>query len=194
MNREEKRITGKGSDAARLDTFRKALIEAGGEVLGPTNPYEMLRFRTKHGVGVIYSGKRGETWNKEAVAAREHIAKCQGSLSPVAVKGRRKDRATVLPESADPTPRRNASPMMAGSTGPAANVRTDLVTPSAQLDAMREAREALESIVRHGICPARGRGDPETLEVICNEASEALATLTAQIAQAEAPASINNEQ
>ena len=95
MNREEKRITGKGSDAARLDTFRKALIEAGGEALGPTNPYEMLRFRTKHGVGVIYSGKRGETWNKEAVAAREHIAKCQGSLSPVAVKGRRKDRATV---------------------------------------------------------------------------------------------------
>jgi 5-methylcytosine-specific restriction endonuclease McrA len=79
----------------KIADFKKSLLEAGGELLGATNPYEVLRFRTKHGVGVVYSGKRGETWNKEAVAAREHIAKRKGSLAPVAVKGRRKDKATV---------------------------------------------------------------------------------------------------
>ncbi|MBB4856980.1 5-methylcytosine-specific restriction endonuclease McrA [Novosphingobium chloroacetimidivorans] len=46
-------------------------------------------------MGVIYRGKRGETWNAEALSAREHLEAQKGSLAPVAVKGRRKDRATV---------------------------------------------------------------------------------------------------
>jgi 5-methylcytosine-specific restriction endonuclease McrA len=81
--------------AVKLDAFRKALLASGGEILGATNPYEVLRFRTKHGVGVVYSGKRGETWNREALAARDHIDARKGSLAPVEVKGRRKDKATV---------------------------------------------------------------------------------------------------
>lgn len=75
--------------------FREKLIEAGGEWLGPTSPYEVMRFRTIYGVGVVYSGRRGETWNAEAVKARDHIASRKGSLAPVAVRGRRNDKGTV---------------------------------------------------------------------------------------------------
>lgn len=78
-----------------IDAFKRKLVEAGAELLGPTNPYEALRFRTKHGVGVIYSGKRGETWTPEAIAARDHIDAGKGSLAPVKVRGRRRDSATV---------------------------------------------------------------------------------------------------
>lgn len=78
-----------------LDAFKARLCEAGAELLGPTNPYEVLRFRTVKGVGVIYTGKRGETWNAEAIAAREHLNQHKGSLAPVNVRGRRNDKATV---------------------------------------------------------------------------------------------------
>jgi 5-methylcytosine-specific restriction endonuclease McrA len=81
--------------ARGINAFKAQLVEAGAELLGPTNPYEVLRFRSKLGVGVIYSGRRGETWNAEAIAAREHLASNKGSLAPVAVRGRRNDRATV---------------------------------------------------------------------------------------------------
>lgn len=80
---------------ATLQTFRKRLEEAGAEVLAPTNPYEVLRFRSSKGVGVIYKGKRGETWNAEALAARDHLDARAGSLAPVTVRGRRRDKATV---------------------------------------------------------------------------------------------------
>lgn len=79
--------------SAALKTFQRQIVAAGAEVLGPTNPYEVMRFRTCKGVGVIYSGRRGETWNAEAIAAREHLGK--GSLAPVKVSGRRRDTATV---------------------------------------------------------------------------------------------------
>lgn len=78
-----------------LATFTKRLEAAGAEMLGPTNPYEVLRFRTCKGVGVVYSGKRGETWNAEAIAARDHLSAGKGSLAPVTVRGRRTDKATV---------------------------------------------------------------------------------------------------
>lgn len=81
--------------ADALATFRKRLKAAGAEILAPTNPYEVLRFRSSKGVGVIYKGKRGETWNAEALAARDHLDAGAGSLAPVAIKGRRKDKATV---------------------------------------------------------------------------------------------------
>jgi 5-methylcytosine-specific restriction endonuclease McrA len=82
------------SDAS-LAGFAVRLKAAGGEILGATNPYEVLRFRTSLGVGVIYAGKRGETWNAEAIAARKHLDANKGSLAPVDVKGRRRDKSTV---------------------------------------------------------------------------------------------------
>jgi hypothetical protein len=76
--------------------FTERLMAAGAEILGPTNPYEVMRFRTVYGVGVVYRGRKGETWNAEAVAARDHIETSKkGSLSPVAIKGRRTDGGTV---------------------------------------------------------------------------------------------------
>lgn len=81
--------------AKPLDAFRTRLEAAGAEILGPTNPYEVLRFRSAKGVGVVYSGRRGETWNAEAIAARDHLDHGKGSLAPVAVRGRRTDKATV---------------------------------------------------------------------------------------------------
>jgi len=81
--------------ASPINAFKKRLQSAGGELLGATNPYEALRFKTCHGVGVIYKGKRGETWNAEAIAARDHMDKNKGSLSPVKVRGRRTDKATL---------------------------------------------------------------------------------------------------
>jgi hypothetical protein len=86
---------GKPRKPATLATFEKRLKEAGAEILGPTNPYEVLRFRTSKGVGVIYTGRRGESWNAEAIAAREHLDAGKGSLAPVQVRGRRTDKATV---------------------------------------------------------------------------------------------------
>lgn len=78
-----------------ISAFSAKLEAAGAEILGPTNPYEVLRFRTLFGVGVIYRGKRGETWNAEAVMAKEHLKNCRGRLAPVVVRGRRTDAATV---------------------------------------------------------------------------------------------------
>jgi 5-methylcytosine-specific restriction endonuclease McrA len=78
-----------------VHAFKERLMAAGAEVLGPTNPYEVLRFRSVHGTGVIYKGRRGETWNAEAIKARDHLDAGKGSLAPVLVRGRRTDRATV---------------------------------------------------------------------------------------------------
>ena len=76
--------------------FAAALVAAGGEMLAPTNPYEVMRFRTAYGVGVVYKNAKGKrTWNAEALAAKHHIDSAKGSLAPVAVHGRRKDAATV---------------------------------------------------------------------------------------------------
>lgn len=76
-----------------INAFAEKLKAAGAEILGPTNPYEILRFRTSKGVGVVYKGKRGETWNAQAIAARDHLASGTGSLCPVAVRGRSRGTA-----------------------------------------------------------------------------------------------------
>lgn len=81
--------------AKSTKAFEAKLVEAGAELLAPTNPYEALRFRTKYGVGVVYASKRGETWNIEAEQARDHLRNKSGSLAPVKVRGRRTDKGTV---------------------------------------------------------------------------------------------------
>jgi hypothetical protein len=91
---DRQRARGARGVSKSLDAFQKRLIEAGAEMLAPTNPYEVMRFRSSKGVGVIYTGKRGETWNAEARAARDALGG-GGSLAPVRVQGRRKGRDTV---------------------------------------------------------------------------------------------------
>lgn len=80
---------------ATLAAFEAQLKRHGAEILGPTNLYEVMRFRTKLGVGVIYTGKRGESWNAQAIAAREHLEAQKGSLAPVKVSGSRPGKSTV---------------------------------------------------------------------------------------------------
>lgn len=77
--------------------FLARVAEAGGEILAPTNAYEVMRFKTRLGVGVVYTNARGNrTWNREARMVREHFDRRQtGSLAPVTVRGRRKGAGTV---------------------------------------------------------------------------------------------------
>ena len=75
--------------------FVAALTAAGGEMLAPTNPYEVMRFRTSQGVGVVYTNAKGQrTWNAQALAAKNHLDQNKGSLAPVRVHDRRKRAAT----------------------------------------------------------------------------------------------------
>ncbi len=72
-----------------IEKLLAAIVAAGGERLAPTNPYEVARFRTLYGVGVVYRNSKGkQTWNAEAEMARDHIKAGKGSLAPVAVVNR----------------------------------------------------------------------------------------------------------
>jgi 5-methylcytosine-specific restriction endonuclease McrA len=51
------------------EKFKTYLGNCGAEVLTPTNPYELVRFRTENGVSVVYTGKRGETFTGESEQA-----------------------------------------------------------------------------------------------------------------------------
>ena len=82
--------------SGHIRKFTRNLLAYGAEILGPTNPYEVLRFKTSYGVGVIYKGKRGETWNPEAIAARDHMLSNIGSLAPVAITKRSKGHSRKI--------------------------------------------------------------------------------------------------
>lgn len=83
-----------------IEKLLTAIVAAGGERLSPTNPYEVARFRTLYGVGIIYQNAKGKrTWSPEADKAKEHIKAGKGSLAPVAVvnrAGQAQRRSAVL--------------------------------------------------------------------------------------------------
>lgn len=43
----------------RLDGFKKWLVKRGAVVLDPTNPWEVVRFKTVNGTSVVYTNKNG---------------------------------------------------------------------------------------------------------------------------------------
>ncbi len=45
----------------KTEAFKAWLLKAGAEVLAPTNQYEVVRFRARGSVHVVYYGKRGLT-------------------------------------------------------------------------------------------------------------------------------------
>lgn len=53
----------------RLDKFKEFLTARGAEILIPTNEYELIRFKAKDKVSIIYTGRRGETFTGEAAEA-----------------------------------------------------------------------------------------------------------------------------
>jgi len=77
------------TEAEHDEAFLAQLTAAGGEVLAPTNPYEVMRFKTMYGVGVVYvNGKGNRNWNLEAKNAREHLKKPgSGPLGHIARNG-----------------------------------------------------------------------------------------------------------
>lgn len=44
----------------KFDKFKEWLVQNGAEVLIPTNPYEVVRFRANNQVSIIYKSKRGD--------------------------------------------------------------------------------------------------------------------------------------
>lgn len=59
----------------RVDKFKLFLVASGATLLEPTNPYEVVRFRTKNGVSVVYEGKRGYSFTGESAEAFEMMEK-----------------------------------------------------------------------------------------------------------------------
>ena len=49
-----------------IEQFIEWLHNQGAEVLDPTNPYELVRFRNANGVGIVYEGKKGRSYVGEA--------------------------------------------------------------------------------------------------------------------------------
>ena len=50
----------------RIEQFKTWLTKQGAVVQDPTNPYELVRFKTENGVSVVYTGKRGLTFTNES--------------------------------------------------------------------------------------------------------------------------------
>jgi hypothetical protein len=65
-----------------ISKFSEWLHRQGSEILPPTNEWELLRFRCKHGVGVIYCNKKGVITLSSAFINDAYKAwKCGGSWS-----------------------------------------------------------------------------------------------------------------
>lgn len=58
-----------------IDKFKAFLIESGAEILKPTNPYEIVRFKNVNGVSVVYTGKRGWSFTGDAAEAYDKFQK-----------------------------------------------------------------------------------------------------------------------
>jgi hypothetical protein len=52
-----------------MNNFKKYLRAKGAEILEPTNPYELVRFRANGAIHVIYEGKRGISFVGESEKA-----------------------------------------------------------------------------------------------------------------------------
>lgn len=71
-----------------VDIFAKWLAANGAEVLAGTNPYEILRFRSTDGIGIVYENKAGrQTFN--VIAKRLFALYKSGGSKRLASKKRR---------------------------------------------------------------------------------------------------------
>jgi hypothetical protein len=73
----------------RQQRFEAWLSERGAEMLTPTNPWELTRFRTEKGVGIIYTNKHGQlSWM--GPAAEAFIAHVSNGAWRAVPKGQRR--------------------------------------------------------------------------------------------------------
>jgi hypothetical protein len=78
---------------ARRAKFEAWLVERGAELLTPTNEWELLRFRTEKGVGIIYTNKHGQlTW--QGPAAEAYLASVNNAPWRAVPKEQRRARSS----------------------------------------------------------------------------------------------------
>lgn len=92
--------------ANALSRFENYLREHGCEILPASNEYEVLRFRSALGVGVIYTGKKGLSCNVPSVAdaVQRFLAGQQwqaGKVKAAANAGTPKRKARLLARDGD---------------------------------------------------------------------------------------------
>lgn len=82
----------------KADKFKQYLQQSGAEILEPTNPYEVVRFRTVNGVSIIYKNKRGSlTFTGEAEEAYERMErKSPWTIISKGLKQKRKTLAEII--------------------------------------------------------------------------------------------------
>ena len=82
---------------ADLKGFSKWLSERGAVMIAPTNEWEVIRFESDQGIGIVYkSGKGRLTFSGDAKRAFEHFeAKRQIPLAPVGGRRGRKKREMI---------------------------------------------------------------------------------------------------
>lgn len=81
----------------KIDKFKTYLQAAGATLLEPTNPWELLRFKTVNGVSVVYNGKRGITFTGEAGEAYDRMmTKNPWTITPRGLKEKRQTLSDLL--------------------------------------------------------------------------------------------------
>lgn len=81
----------------RVDKFKLFLVASGAELLEPTNCYEVVRFRTKNGVSVVYEGKRGYSFTGESAEALKAMEKKNAwTIIPNGLKEKKKSLKSLI--------------------------------------------------------------------------------------------------
>jgi 5-methylcytosine-specific restriction endonuclease McrA len=79
------------------DKFKTFLKSSGAEILEPTNPYEVVRFKTANGVSVVYKGKRGYSFTGDAQDAWDAMQKKNiWTVEPRGIKEKRKTLTALI--------------------------------------------------------------------------------------------------
>lgn len=80
-----------------IELFKKWLVERGAEVLVPTNPYEIVRFRAAGRAGIVYEKQNGaRTLTGEALGAWADFKSRDGSWKPLRRVKRKAKTAIVV--------------------------------------------------------------------------------------------------
>ena len=79
-----------------IESFKKWLVERGAELLLPTNPYELVRFRAGGRAGIIYERQNGaRTLTGEALGAWADFKSRDGSWKPER-RVKRKSKTAIM--------------------------------------------------------------------------------------------------
>lgn len=68
-----------------IEKFRSWLVTQGAEIMQPTNEFEALRFRSRRGIGVVYTSRRGFSVSGPRVT---EAYECMRECKPWAEKGK----------------------------------------------------------------------------------------------------------